>query len=94
MKTLTQNEIGRTAFKHIPGQWKSPFGYTHPHRDKNEMCPYCKNENTDVVRDAEDLVPFVKFYGDRVEKFTVVYCFCCSAVWSFYVPRAEMVHAD
>jgi hypothetical protein len=24
----------------------SPFGYTHPERDKREMCPFCKNEDT------------------------------------------------
>ena len=89
MRQLTQNEIARTAFKAIPQErWGSPYGYTHPNRDKNEMCPYCKNEDTDVVRDIADLEPFRKWYGDRVQKFTVVHCFRCSAVWSFYVPNA------
>lgn len=89
MRQLTQNEIARTAFKAIPKeQWKSPYSYTHPLRDKNEMCPYCKNEDTDVVRDPDDLRPFAEWYRDKAQKFTVVRCWCCSAVWSFYVPNA------
>lgn len=83
MRTLTTNEIGRTAFKAIPKErWESSYGYTHPHRDKNEMCPYCKNEDTDVVRDESYLAPFSAFYGDK--KFKVIYCHCCTAVFSFY----------
>lgn len=88
MRQLTKNEIARTAFREIPkDRWNSPYGYTHPHRDKNEMCLYCKSEDTDVVRDIVDLEPFQQFYGDKVKKFTVVHCMCCSAVWSFYVPN-------
>ena len=87
MKRLNENEIARTAFMAIPKErWNSPFGYTHPNRDKNEMCPYCKNEDTDVVRDAESLEPFEAWYAGRVEKYTVVNCRMCSAVWSFFAP--------
>ena len=85
MKTLTTNEIARTAFKALtPPEWEASSGYKHPRRNKNEVCPYCKNEDTDVVRDVVQLEPFKQWYGDRVEKFTVVNCWCCSAVWSFY----------
>ena len=88
---LTQNEIARTAFKAISQERRnSPYGYTHPNRDKNEMCPYCKNEDTDVIRDKAELAPFDQYYGDRVQKYTVVHCFCCSSVWSFYVPNTEL----
>jgi hypothetical protein len=88
MRTLTTNEIGRTAFRYIPGKWESQFGYTS-NRDKNEMCAYCKNENTDVVRDDAYNAPFAEFYGDRVKTYTVVHCYCCSAVWSFFVPKTD-----
>jgi hypothetical protein len=86
MRTLNQSEISRTAFK-AQEHWNSPFGYTHPNRDKNEMCPYCKNEDTDVVRDEAHLNAFRQWYGDKVKKFTAVHCPCCSAVWSFYEPK-------
>lgn len=83
MRTLTDNEIARTSFRGVLNSvWKSPYGYTHPNRDKNEMCPYCKNEDTDIVRDAAYLAPFFAFYKDK--KFTVVHCKCCSAVFSFW----------
>lgn len=86
MRTLTANEIARTAFKAIPKErWNSPYGYTHPHRDKNEMCPYCKNEDTDVVQDAAYIKPFKEFYGDK--KFRVIHCHCCTAVFSFWMPN-------
>ncbi len=87
MRVLTDNEIGRTAFKEIKGEWNSPFGYLATGKDKNEMCPYCKSEHTNVVRDHAYLMPFEIFYGSMVDKFTVVNCSCCSAVFSFYVPH-------
>jgi len=87
-RTLTQSEIGRTAFKAVdPKGINSPFGYTHPHRDKNEMCPYCKREDTDVIRDAAELEPFARFYAGKYARFTAVSCPSCSAVWSFYSPE-------
>lgn len=88
MRQLAPNEIARTSFMSIPSEaWKSPYGYTHHSRDKNEMCPYCKNEDTDVVRDTAHIAPFAEFYGNKVQKFTVVHCHCCSAVFSFYTPN-------
>ena len=88
MRILTPNEIARTAFKAIPQkEWKSPYGYTHPHRDKNEMCKYCYNEDTDVVRDPAYLAPFKEFYKDK--KFRVIHCLACTAVFSFWIPEEE-----
>lgn len=85
MRQLTPNEIERTAFKRLPQKKReSTHGYKHSRRDKNEICPYCKNEDTEVVRDTVYLEPFRRWYADRVHKFTVVHCWCCTAVWSFY----------
>jgi len=67
---MTKNEIARTAFEF------SGNG------DNN--CPYCKNAETEVMRSPAELRPFIDFYQGKVEKFTVVSCFCCDAVWSFY----------
>ncbi len=87
MKQLTQSEIARTAFKEVLHErWKSPYGYTHPQRNKNEMCPYCKNEDTEVIRSQADLKPFAEFYKDKVKDFTAVRCGCCEGMWSYYKP--------
>jgi hypothetical protein len=82
MRTLTKNEIARTSFKTIPNdRWESPYGYTNPHRDKNEMCLYCKNEDTEIIKDAAYVQSFTEFYGGK--KFKVIYCTCCTAIFSF-----------
>lgn len=86
MKALTANEIARTAFRgNPPYQGPFPPGYARPSRDQNEICPYCKNDDTDIVRDAAALVPFGTFYGEK--KFKVVHCHCCAAVFSFSIPQ-------
>lgn len=84
MKQLTNNEICRTAFKAITkSEFKSQYGYTHPNRDHNEMCVYCKNEDTEVILDMAHLAPFKKFYGDK--SFKVVNCHYCNSVFSIYL---------
>lgn len=50
-----------------------------------KTCPYCKNQNTDVVMDSVYLAPFRKFYGGK--KFNVINCWCCEAVFSFMIPE-------
>jgi len=83
-------EVWRTAFKAISqDKWDSPYGYKNPNRDKNEMCPYCYNEDTDIIKDAVRLRPYKEWYGDVVKKFTVVYCPACQAEWSFYEVKEE-----
>ena len=80
---LTVEEVRRTAFSSInPERWRSPFGYTST-RNKNEMCPYCKNEDTAVIRDPAHLTPFKQVYGDKY-KFVAVHCWLCTAVWSYW----------
>lgn len=86
MRELSDNEIQRTSFEYISSnKWDSQFGYKLPNRNKNEMCPYCKNEDTDIVRDFAFTRKFKEFYSKvNITDFTVVYCYCCEAVWSFY----------
>jgi len=87
---VTPNEVWRTAFKEIPQQnWESPYGYKHPDKDPNQMCVYCKNEDTDVVRDSAVRELYSKEFKDQVEKFTVMYCSACTAQWSYYVARSK-----
>lgn len=80
---ISEREIALTAFAYIKGEWKSPWMY-HTHRDKNEMCPYCKNEDTEVVRDVATVKLFAEFYKGRTTKFQVMSCWLCSALWSYY----------
>ena len=81
-RVLTDNEIFRTGFKFIPKEeWNTTL--FKGSRDPNEMCIYCKNEDTDVVRDEISLAPFKQFYS-RVEgrEFKVMSCYCCNAIFS------------
>lgn len=83
MKELTENEIARTSFRSISNElWNSPYGYTHQNRDKNEMCPYCKNEDTNIVLDPVLLGRFMEFHRAVKSRLTVVECLSCSAVFS------------
>lgn len=84
MRQLTTQEILYTAFRKRPqDDFKSVYGYTHPERDKNDMCPYCKNEDTDVVRDSAYLKQFDDiFSSEGVKGFRVLSCYCCGAVFS------------
>ena len=91
---MTPNEIYRTAHKYIPKeQWKSTL-FLRPDRDPNEMCISCKNEQTDVVRDAATLSGFQEFYGDRVKSFKVISCHCCGAMFSVFHPKDKEPHAQ
>jgi hypothetical protein len=72
---MTNNDIYRTAFKKIINSgFVSQYGYKNPNMDKNEICPYCYNENTDVVKDSVVLNNFHDFYRDRVKSFKVLSC--------------------
>jgi hypothetical protein len=86
MKQLSISEIYRTSFKYLRRDlWKSPYGY-YMNRDPNEMCPYCKNEDTNIVRNTVDLQLFKEFYSSvEIPNYIVVECDCCTAVWSFYL---------
>lgn len=82
-RILTANEIRRTAFKAVGRSKGGGYGYTHPARDANEMCVYCKNEDTERVTDVGYLAPFAKEWGAAAHK--VFSCACCTAVFSFGV---------
>ena len=85
----TQNDIHRTAVKKHSGKMKSDFGRL-TNRDTNEMCPYCKNEDTAVILDKAILKPYQEYYSDKVHSFTVVSCYCCNAEFSFYKPKESL----
>lgn len=92
MKKLTRNEIWRTSFLELKStEFKSAYGYTHPNKDKNMMCVYCKNEDTSVVRDPAYIKDFEDYYEDRVTKFTVCHCPACDAVFSFFSPKGDTI---
>ena len=58
----------------------SPFGYTHPERDKREMCPYCYNEDTRRIVGLE-LIPYEEYYG--ANQFKAFECEACRAKFHF-----------
>ena len=74
---MTQNEIWRTSFKYMP---QSNLGVLTG-LDSNRVCPYCKNQNTETIRDPAKLKPFKDYYGEKW--FRVVDCFACGAVFSY-----------
>lgn len=82
MRSLTDKEIVATTFRYIPGEktWSS-YGYTYPKRDKNEMCPYCKNEDTDVVTDQAFLNGYKRLFKGR--DFKVMECPTCTAIFAW-----------
>lgn len=94
---MSPTDIAHTAFlghTFTPNKKKPPstkldsiVGVIYPHRNPDEVCPYCKSSDTEVVRDVVSLKPFSDFYGDRVQSYVVMYCFGCPAVWSFYIPK-------
>lgn len=58
----------------------SPFGYTHPEREKREMCPYCKNEDTRRLNGLE-LMPFEEYHGQN--QFRAFECSACGGRFHF-----------
>ena len=59
----------------------SLFGYTHPDKPLEEMCPYCYNEDTQKIIDEEELAPYKKHHGD--DDFKAFSCFCCGGEFHF-----------
>lgn len=97
IKSLTETEISRTAFKYMEKDefhdvyfdlWAKIFGKQHPDRsiDKNNICPYCKFNRTTSVVDDVYLEPFKKFFENfkGVEKFKVKHCSACNAIFSIF----------
>ena len=85
IKDMTFADIRNTSFEYKSDWRPSPFGYTHPDRDPNEMCIYCKNENTERIRDKASLAKWDAFWVNFPEmKYKVFWCYCCGAVFSTY----------
>lgn len=71
----------------------SPFGYTHPHLDKKDMCPYCYNEDTNdesgrqgLGFGAADVSTYRKYYEEKYgvgKKFKVRSCHCCGGIFHY-----------
>lgn len=76
MRTLSLNEINRTAFV---CETKENFD--------NHRCTYCKNEHTSMVYDELYLNPFKTFY--KLNTFKVIHCDSCSATWSLMAPKVQ-----
>lgn len=89
MRQLTPSEIFKTTHARIDSWRNTPFGRLHPERDPNDMCRYCKNEDTTIVRDEAELRPFREFF--KTSHFKVLHCHCCDAVFSVYWPREAEV---
>lgn len=58
----------------------SPFGYTHPDRDRREMCPYCYNEDTRRMVGL-GLAPYEDYHSGK--HFKAFECAACNAKFHF-----------
>jgi len=52
--------------------------------DSNEICPYCKNKDTDHIVDKFVLSKYneITFFKDK--KYKVFSCHCCNAIFSWH----------
>jgi hypothetical protein len=76
VRTFLVPEIARA----LSQKGKSPFGYTHPERDKREMCRYCYNEDTRRMVGLE-LALYEDYYAGK--PFKAFECECCRAKFHF-----------
>ena len=60
----------------------SSFGYTHPDRDKREMCRYCYNEDPRRLNGLE-LTPYEAYWGET--PFKAFECEICRAMFHFVI---------
>jgi len=63
-----------------PSKAHNPGAYTHPERPMDEMCPFCKNEDTRIIVSIER-IPVAKYYGH--EDFVAVECSACGGKFHF-----------
>jgi len=64
----------------ITKQFSSPFGYLYPERDKREMCPFCKNEDTRRIVGLE-LMSFEEYHGEN--PFKAFECQACNGTFHY-----------
>lgn len=84
LRTPSRNEVARTAFPCLQKPvWNGvyPPGHVFSDLDTNKICPYCKNQDTDIIHDDVCLAPFKEFYGEI--KFKALHCALCEAVFSY-----------
>jgi len=62
--------------------FRSPFGYTHPERDKREMCPFCENEDTRRLNGLE-LMPYEEYHGQN--PFKAFECSACGGQFHYTI---------
>lgn len=82
---MNTRQILQTAFRYIEDWKPSPFG----RGNTNDMCPYCKNEDTDVIRDKSFLAQWenIKAFDGMIVK--VLQCYSCTAIFSHYRPKEK-----
>lgn len=51
--------------------------------EQKEVCPYCKNRDTQRIIDVQDLKPYKDHH--KGEPFKAFSCFCCGGKWHFKV---------
>lgn len=89
MRAMSLSDVTRTAFKY----YENDPAFPSLSKDINKVCPYCKNADTDIIKDEAYLQVFKQFYKEKT--FTALSCFCCNAVWSYSkCIKAEAVDAN
>lgn len=80
---MNANEIARTAYKFKP-RTMVPYGLScgeyRLSRDANTICPSCKHDEPEEIRDRVILAPFKAHY--KSGNFRVYKCPFCTAQWS------------
>lgn len=59
---------------------KSMFGHTKLNFDLNYMCPYCKNEDTNLVQDTTILNIYHHVFK-KCSFWKMIHCSCCTATF-------------
>lgn len=81
-RSSADSGIARTAWAYRPKAKYTVAGKEYVGRDTNRICPSCKNDVTEEIRD--DLGAHVAFYKDT--KFHAMHCTFCGANWSYPIP--------
>jgi hypothetical protein len=88
MHNYTRQQIVATAFTKCKAAKGGTEGmhatgaYTLPSKSMDSMCPICKNENTDVIRDCTALQNIAEVFEGSV--FKAYDCWCCGYKWSVH----------
>lgn len=86
MITLTARQQCQTSFQWKPftkETWENASRIDNAN-DPNNICPYCRNENTTPVTDSSVLLSYRENPSFDGFTFKVFSCYCCNAVFSWY----------